>query len=191
EKKTELKVTNKMTNLFFLQFLLLTTASSLTRISAQTVPPPPPTSAATPPSREAQEFMDAHNKARSEVGVGPLTWSPMLAKETSLLVRYQRDKQNCSFANLSNGKYGGNQLWASGTVVTPRMAVDSWVAEKKFYNYENNSCTGDDKCGVYTQVVWKKSTELGCAQATCSKGPATLTVCFYNPPGNVIGEKPY
>ncbi|KAK6796834.1 hypothetical protein RDI58_004535 [Solanum bulbocastanum] len=180
-----------MTNLFFLQFVLLTTASSLTHISAQTVPPPPPTSAATPPSREAQEFMDAHNKARSEVGVGPLTWSPTLAKETSLLVRYQRDKQNCNFANLSNGKYGGNQLWASGTVVTPRMAVDSWVAEKKFYSYENNSCTGNDKCGVYTQVVWKKSTELGCAQATCSKGPATLTVCFYNPPGNVIGEKPY
>ncbi|PHT89574.1 STS14 protein [Capsicum annuum] len=180
-----------MAYFLFLQFILLSAISSLAYILGQAVPPPPPTAATTPPSRAAQEFLDEHNKARAEVGVGPLTWSSMLAKETSLLVRYQRDKQNCSFANLSSGKYGGNQLWASGMVVTPRMVVDSWVDEKKFYNYANNSCIGDDKCGVYTQIVWKKSIQLGCAQATCSKGPATLTICFYNPPGNVIGEKPY
>ncbi|XP_060192255.1 STS14 protein [Lycium barbarum] len=166
-----------MANFFFL--VLFTALISLTHISAQRTAP------------SAQEFLDAHNKARAEVGVGPLTWSPTLAKETSLLVRYQRDKQNCSFANLTSGKYGGNQFWASGMNVTPRMAVDNWVAEKKFYNYANNSCVGSDKCGVYTQVVWKKSMELGCGQATCSKEAATLTICFYNPPGNVIGEKPY
>lgn len=182
-----------MANFFF---LLLTSSLFLTHISGQTIsppPPPPPTAATTPAAlpAAAQEFLDAHNKARAEVGVGPLKWSPMLAKETSLLVRYQRNKQNCNFANLTSGKYGGNQLWASGMAVTPRMAVDNWVAEKKFYNYANNSCVGDHKCGVYTQVVWKQSLELGCAQATCSNGPATLTICFYNPPGNVIGEKPY
>lgn len=155
--------------------------------SAQGVPPAPP--AALP--RAAQEFLDVHNQARAEVGVAPLNWSSMLATAASLQVRYQRDKQNCSFADLSSGKYGGNQLWAGGMAVTPRMAVEHWVEEKSFYDYANNSCVADHKCGVYTQVVWKKSLELGCAQATCTKGQITLTICFYNPPGNIIGERPY
>nr|GMC57095.1 STS14 protein [Ipomoea batatas]GMC67423.1 STS14 protein [Ipomoea batatas] len=149
----------------------------------------PPTAAAPPPS--AQEFLEAHNQARAEVGVAPLTWSPTLATAASLEVRYQRDKKNCSIADTSSGKYGGNQMWAGGMAVPPRMAVENWVEEKSFYDYANNSCVSDHMCGSYTQVVWKKSLELGCAQATCTKDQVTLTICFYNPPGNIIGERPY
>ncbi|KAG8384501.1 hypothetical protein BUALT_Bualt04G0124500 [Buddleja alternifolia] len=157
--------------------------------------PPPPTGGTTVPAvappNATQEYLEAHNQARAEVGVGPLQWSQPLAKSASLTVRLQRDKQNCSFANLANSRYGGNQLWSSGFTVAPRVAVDTWVEEKKFYNYESNSCAPDHRCGVYTQVVWKKSVELGCAQAKCPKEQSTLTICFYNPPGNVVGEKPY
>ncbi|KAL3525755.1 hypothetical protein ACH5RR_014127 [Cinchona calisaya] len=142
-------------------------------------------------SNATQEYLDAHNQARSEVGVGPLKWSEGLAKSASLTARYQRDKQNCTFANLTSSKYGGNQLWAGGLAVTPRTAVETWVAEKKFYDYANNSCAPDHRCGVYTQVVWKNSLELGCGQAQCAKQQSSLTICFYNPPGNVVGEKPY
>ncbi|VFQ75257.1 unnamed protein product [Cuscuta campestris] len=161
--------------------------------SAQLPQPAPPTGTPTPAAlhRSAQEFLDAHNRARTEVGVGPLAWSQTLANATSLAVRVQRDKQNCSFADLSGSKYGGNQLWAGGMAVTPRTAVEHWVGEKNFYSYANNSCISDHKCGVYTQVVWKESVELGCAQATCAKGQTTLTICFYNPPGNIVGERPY
>ncbi|XP_031107943.1 STS14 protein-like [Ipomoea triloba] len=149
----------------------------------------PPTAAAPPPS--AQEFLEAHNQARAEVGVAALNWSPMLATAASLEVRYQRDKKNCGFADTSSGKYGGNQMLAGGMAVPPRMAVENWVEEKSFYDYANNSCASDHTCGSYTQVVWKKSLELGCAQATCTKDQVTLTICFYNPPGNIIGERPY
>ncbi|KAL3616444.1 sts14 protein [Castilleja foliolosa] len=155
--------------------------------SAQPTTPP----AASPPSNESELYLEAHNQARSEVGVGPLRWSPALAKSASLTVRLQRDKQNCSFADLSNSRYGGNQLWAGGIRETPHAVVEAWVAEKKFYNYGNNSCEGDHHCGTYTQVVWKNSSEVGCAQAVCSKERSSLTVCFYDPPGNVVGEKPY
>uniref|UniRef100_A0A5B7BX51 Putative STS14 protein-like n=1 Tax=Davidia involucrata TaxID=16924 RepID=A0A5B7BX51_DAVIN len=166
------------------KFLLALVALAMCHISAHGVEP-----VAAP--NATQEFLDTHNQARAEVGVGPLEWSEKLANATSLLVRYQRDKKGCNFAELSAGKYGGNQLWASGATVTPRMAVEEWVAEKKYYNYGNNSCAPDHRCGVYTQVVWRKSLELGCAQATCGKEHASLTICFYNPPGNVIGESPY
>ncbi|EOX91243.1 hypothetical protein QUC31_003009 [Theobroma cacao] len=138
----------------------------------------------------AREFLEAHNQARAAVGVGPLRWSEQLANATSRLARYQRNKMGCQFANLTDHKYGANQLWSGGAAVTPRMAVDTWVKEKNYYNYASNSCAPNHMCGVYTQVVWKNSSELGCAQATC-KEQITLTICFYNPPGNYIGEKPY
>ncbi|CAO2828288.1 unnamed protein product [Amaranthus hypochondriacus] len=151
------------------------------------VPPPPPL---TP---QAQQFLDAHNQARAEVGVGPLKWSPTLANATARLVMYQRLKNNCQFADLSSNKikYGANQLWAQGSVVGPKMAVDAWVAEKKYYNHENNTCTMGQQCGVYTQVVWRKTAELGCSQTSCVKNGTSLTVCYYNPPGNIVGESPY
>lgn len=141
----------------------------------------------------AREFLQVHNQARAAVGVSPLKWSEKLANATSRLVRYQRNKMGCDFADLSSGKYGANQLWASGMTVTPRMAVDTWVKEKNYYNHADNSCAPNHKCGVYKQVVWRKSLELGCAQGTCVKGQqqVTLTICFYDPPGNIIGESPY
>ncbi|GMH06454.1 hypothetical protein Nepgr_008294 [Nepenthes gracilis] len=149
-----------------------------------------PTAAAQPSA--AEEFLDVHNQARAEVGVGPLKWGESLANATTRLVRYQGVRNRCQFANLSSGgKYGANQLWASGMVVTARMAVEAWVAEKKYYNHTDNSCAANHRCGVYKQVVWRKSSELGCAQATCAKEGSSLTICFYYPPGNVIGESPY
>ncbi|KAK3015354.1 hypothetical protein RJ639_005626 [Escallonia herrerae] len=155
--------------------------------------PSPPAGTTTPTAAPiaSQEYLEAHNQARAEVGVSPLKWSEKLANATSLQVRYQRDKQGCKFANLAAGKYGGNQLMASGAAVTPREAVETWVAEKKYYTYANNSCAPDHRCGVYTQVIWRKTVELGCAQATCAKDQTSLTICFYNPPGNVVGESPY
>ncbi|XP_047323824.1 STS14 protein [Impatiens glandulifera] len=137
-----------------------------------------------------QDFVDAHNEARTEVGVGPIAWNSSLAKSSSLLVRYQRDKMECNFANLGSSRYGGNQLRSEGQVVSAREAVEAWVEEKQYYNHANNSCAKGRQCGTYTQVVWNKSVELGCAQTTCSQG-VSLTICFYNPPGNVDGETPY
>ncbi|XP_042495604.1 STS14 protein [Macadamia integrifolia] len=141
----------------------------------------------------SEEFLEEHNQARAAVGVPPLQWSPSLATLTSRLVRYQRNKKGCGFAVLSHrGKYGANQLWASGFVVTPRAAVQAWVKEKDYYNYTNNSCAPHHRCGVYKQVVWRKSLKVGCAQAVCEEGGhVTLTICFYSPPGNVIGQSPY
>lgn len=136
----------------------------------------------------AQEYLDAHNSARAEVGVQPLKWSAIVENAAGLVVQNQRETNGCKFADLSGGKYGGNQHWSGGPLVWPREAVLAWVAEKRNYNYTNNSCL-DDKCGLYTQVVWRKSLELGCAQAACAK--SALTICFYNPPGNIVGEKPY
>ncbi len=52
----------------------------------------------------------------------------------------------------------------------------------------------EPKFSHFTQVIWQSTTEVGCAVAHCDgifgreQGPATLYVCLYNPPGNVVGE---
>ncbi|WCJ30998.1 pathogenesis-related gene 1 [Euphorbia peplus] len=146
---------------------------------------------APPLQSTAREYLQAHNQARASLAIKPLKWSEKLANASSRLVRFQRNKMGCQFANLSTSKYGANQLWASGLVVNPLMVVNHWVEQKVYYNHSSNSCLANHQCGVYTQVVWKKSLELGCSQASCVKEQASLTVCFYNPPGNIIGESPY
>ncbi|XP_030551862.1 STS14 protein [Rhodamnia argentea] len=182
-----------MTHSFLLlAFLLLATL----HISAQpppTAPPPSPPSPAAQLPATAEEFLDAHNQARAEVGVAPLRWSPYLAAAASRQALYQRDRMSCNFANLTASKYGGNQLWAGGAgmATAPRAAVGVWVREKAYYDHVSNTCAAGHRCGVYTQVVWRNSSEVGCVQARCPKEAASLTICFYNPPGNVVGERPY
>ncbi|KAK4773696.1 hypothetical protein SAY87_028715 [Trapa incisa] len=179
-----------MPQLAFLCLILLAASHGAVQAIRPAVTTPSPTPTGILPAA-SQEYLDAHNEARAEVGVGPLRWSQALANQSSRLVRYQRDKMACEFANLSNSKYGGNQMIATGQVMSPRAIVEDWVEEKRFYNHTDNSCAPNKQCGAYTQVVWKTSMELGCAQATCVKSKTSLTICFYNPPGNFVGESPY
>ncbi|CAL9107365.1 unnamed protein product [Musa textilis] len=138
----------------------------------------------------ADQFLPGHNEARKAVLVGPLQWSANLSSSASVLVRHQKQNSGCEFADLESGTYGANQAWTSYPV-SPEEAVRSWVGERKYYSYENNSCAAGHECGTYTQVVWRKTAEVGCAQATCGKGGATLTLSLYRPHGNVQGQKPY
>ncbi|XP_059455933.1 STS14 protein-like [Corylus avellana] len=150
-----------------------------------------PAQGAAPLPTAAKEYLQGHNQARAAVRVSPLKWSEGLANAASRVVRYQRNKMRCGLASLTNRNYGWNQLWTSGKTLTPRMVVDTWVKEKQYYNYANNMCLPNHTCRVYTQVVWRKSLELGCAQARCVKEGTSITICFYNPPGNIVGKKPY
>ena len=68
--------------------------------------------------------------------------------------------------------------------------------QKQYYNY---SAPGfSSKTGHFTQVIWKGSTQLGCAVRECPNGmtagassslkPAFLVVCRYAPAGNYLGQ---
>ncbi|RLN07382.1 Cysteine-rich receptor-like protein kinase 29 [Panicum miliaceum] len=140
----------------------------------------------------AQAFLDLHNATRAEVGVAPLAWDDTVAAYARTFAAER--KGDCALAH-SGGPYGESLFWgSSGASWTAADAVSSWVAEKQSYNCEDNSCGGASGlpvCGHYTQVVWANTIRVGCATVTCDGQSGTFIVCEYDPPGNVVGQRPY
>ncbi|XP_062177306.1 pathogenesis-related protein 1-like [Alnus glutinosa] len=132
-----------------------------------------------------QDYINAHNTARSQVGVGPITWDANLAAYAQNYANQR--KGDCRLVH-SGGPYGENLAWSSGDL-TGTAAVALWVGEKSNYNYNSNSCVGG-VCGHYTQVVWRNSVRLGCAKVRCNNG-GTFIGCNYDPRGNYVGQRPY
>ncbi|XP_010040970.2 pathogenesis-related protein 1 [Eucalyptus grandis] len=134
-----------------------------------------------------QDYVAAHNAARSQVGVDRITWDERVAGYARDYA--QKHARDCTRLVHSGGPYGENLAWASPDLTGTR-AVNMWVGEKPYYNYNSNSCAPGKVCGHYTQVVWRNSVRLGCAKAKCATG-GTLVTCNYDPPGNYVGQKPY
>ncbi|PON55149.1 Cysteine-rich secretory protein, allergen V5/Tpx-1-related [Parasponia andersonii] len=134
-----------------------------------------------------QDYVNAHNSARAQVGVGPLRWDNTVAS----YARQYANKRigDCRLVH-SGGSYGENIAWGSGDL-SGVNAVRLWVAEKKDYDYNSNSCAAGKVCGHYTQVVWRNSVRLGCAKVRCNNNKGTFIVCNYDPPGNFNGQRPY
>jgi pathogenesis-related protein 1 len=132
-----------------------------------------------------QDYVNAHNNARAQVGVGNIVWDTNVAAYASDYVK--RLTGDCRLVH-SGGPYGENLAGGSGDL-TGSAAVKLWVDEKPKYDYNSNSCVGGE-CRHYTQVVWRNSVRLGCAKARCSNG-GTVISCNYSPPGNYVGQRPY
>ncbi|KAF3440984.1 hypothetical protein FNV43_RR19270 [Rhamnella rubrinervis] len=126
-----------------------------------------------------QDFVDAHNAARAQVGVGPLSWNHTLAAYAL----------NFPTRNGTlGGPYGENLAEGYG-LMTGEEAVKFWLTEKQYYDYHSNSYV-EDECLHFTLVVWQKSVHLGCARIKCHNG-WMFVICSYDPPGNIEGQRPY
>ena len=138
---------------------------------------------------EINIILERHNYWRHQVGVTQnLQWSGKLSK-----IAYQWAKklknQKCAFKHSKNEDYGENLFQGTSGYFDASYVVDAWAGEKVFYNYETNQCKKGEMCGHYTQIVWKKTAQVGCAKIVCND--LDIWVCNYDPPGNWIGEKPY
>lgn len=114
--------------------------------------------------------------------------------------------ESCTYEHSSDsarkeafGQWVGENI-AAGTVraYSDRAAVNLWAAEAANYDYQVNTCAAGKVCGHYTQIVWRDTTQVGCAKVTCDTlanqeqlGSADLWVCDYLPGGNVSHEQPY
>ncbi|KAJ0090361.1 hypothetical protein Patl1_12679 [Pistacia atlantica] len=134
-----------------------------------------------------QQFLAPHNKVRAKLGLPPLKWSKKL---TSFAYGWANQRRgDCDLVH-SNSNYGENLFWGSGKDWKAGDAVKAWAAEKRYYNYETNTCAKNEECLHYTQMIWRQSLKVGCARVVCKSGDTFIT-CNYDPHGNVVGQKPF
>ncbi|CAO2041857.1 unnamed protein product [Urochloa humidicola] len=146
-----------------------------------------------------QQFLEAHNKARAAAGVPPLAWNATLQLDSMRYVNELRRRCDARplYAWGTDGVYGRNIFKGDGIrgrEAAPALAVASWVGERRWYRRRDNTCQAPEgrSCGEYTQVVWRGTTQVGCARRYCRGSfDALVAVCEYYPPGNVEGQHPY
>ena len=138
---------------------------------------------ASPPTAHA--MLDAHNVVRTRMGLPPLVWSPQLARVAQDWADYLISTRELK--HQANNRYGENLYAISGGISSPAQAVRLWADEARNYDVRTNSCAG--VCGHYTQIVWRATRDVGCAEATDRY--RQVWVCEYDPPGNVVGYRPY
>ena len=137
-------------------------------------------------------MLAGHNRARGDAGVASLTWSEPLAVAArgyaETMARTGRFEHAAQPMGMDRQ---GENLW-TGTRGAYRFdeMIGHWLAEKRdFVNLPvpQSSRTGRwEDVGHYTQIVWRGTTQVGCAIA--SNATDDYLVCRYSPPGNVYGQ---
>jgi hypothetical protein len=144
----------------------------------------------------AQRLLAGHNRERAAMGIPPLAWNELLARDAGLYAAHLTKVGYLvhSVDDPAETDPQGENLWA-GTrgYYGPEQMVGLWVDEKKDFKagiFPNNSLSGDlENVAHYTQVVWRSSRAVGCAVAHGIEDD--FLVCRYSEGGNVIGEAPF
>ena len=135
----------------------------------------------------SREMVAAHNQVRARVGVRPLTWSSKLA---AMAQRWAEELlANGKFQHRHEREYGENLFEIRGGRSSPTEVVTSWADEARDYDLARNVCRARAECGHYSQIVWRKTKQVGCGVAR--QPGREVWVCNYFPPGNWVGERPY
>ncbi|KAJ7851926.1 CAP domain-containing protein [Mycena olivaceomarginata] len=149
---------------------------------------PTATPASPPPSETAQSdvelYLNLQDMERSKHDAPNLVWNQTLTNAA------QYWANGCIFEH-SGGTLGhfGENLAAGTGAYSISSAIQEWIQESDTYDPD------DPQASHWTQVVWKATTDVGCAESTCGAGvifpgfgPAQYYVCEYWPQGNVGGE---
>merc|ERR1712019_160789 len=129
--------------------------------------------------------LEKHNAYRRRHGVPAMRWHSGAAAHAQKWCDYLARTGN--FKHSSGSGYGENLYYQGGSwgsQSATERASDSWYAEEKYYNYNGGGFSM--RTGHFTQMVWKSSTGLGCAEST--RGRKTYVCCNYSPPGNFRGR---
>lgn len=163
---------------------------------ARAVQPIAPPRDSRPSDAVEARVLRAHNAERATVGVAPLIWDEGLEREARGWAQHLLTTDTVEHDPRPHGH--GENIWvgwsgAVGRVFAPEEMIGEWIAEKAQYRHGTFpavSRTGDwTAVGHYTQIVWSRTTHVGCALAR--RDGRTVLVCRYSPPGNIDGFRAY
>lgn len=139
------------------------------------------------------KILNVHNRERSAVGIAPLTWSSSLAAGAQTWANHLATTGQFVHDPVHTGLsctgpcYGENLAGFISDVSEPSGGQSLWVNEKSQYHGGPSFYA----VGHYTQMVWDKTKQVGCATAPPSVHTYSILVCRYDPPGNFPNELPY
>ncbi|ODV88465.1 hypothetical protein CANCADRAFT_46350 [Tortispora caseinolytica NRRL Y-17796] len=133
----------------------------------------------------AQAILTQFNDLRTAHGAGTaLVWNATLAEQA---LNYARTC-DCKSRTTSTIGYlaaqGAGILSAIGQWLRPAMNANGDIGTEAM---TDPTPTNLPFYGYLSQIVWKATTDVGCATYQCSEGFYT-TVCLFSPVGNVAGE---
>ncbi|KAF2905517.1 hypothetical protein ILUMI_00663 [Ignelater luminosus] len=155
-----------------------------------------------------KEIVDAHNELRLKLVNGQVPNQPRATDMKEMCWDEQLAKEAQRIANKLIFKHAlvdddrwisiGQNLAQRGSSVDVKnpsweSIVNDWFNEVKLYKYGPMYIHGT---GHYTQVVWARTTQVGCGYVRFidrkKKLPyRRLYVCNYGPGGNIDGVPPY
>lgn len=138
------------------------------------------------------EWLAAHNAARTEAGMALLGWSNRLAKDAAAWAKHLAEHELYEHATPDQRKGQGENLWRGPRDRwSQRDVIGFFIAEKRdfrFGTFPDISRTGRwSDVGHYSQVIWPETREVGCAVARTRSDE--VLVCRYWPAGNIWGQR--
>jgi len=142
-----------------------------------------------------EDMLERHNKDRRRHGAKDLVTNQDLVDIAQICADRNAARDKIDHDCAESEDYGENLAWSMDSEGSPppdeKTAVEDgytgWYKENKNYDYN----TGKSKGGVighFTQIVWKGTTQLGCAYAKNEDAASAVVGCVYNPPGNYGGK---
>ncbi|EEY21512.1 PRY1 [Verticillium alfalfae VaMs.102] len=158
-----------------------------TTVLAQTTTIAPVLPSDEPEWRSDDAFTSAvvgtHNVYRSEHDAEDLVWNNTLAEYAEEYLDSDGDDDDeCPDFEHSDTPYGENLAIGHANA---SAAVEAWGDERDEYDFDDQGF--DQETGHFTQLVWKSTTDVGCARKLCRGGDwnGWYLVCEYWPRGNV------
>ncbi|KAJ6538782.1 CAP domain-containing protein [Mycena vulgaris] len=141
-------------------------------------------SASASTNSDNQKYVDIHNTERAKYGASDLIWNNTLATAAQTWA----NKCTGQHSQSTLGPFGENLASGTGDF-TSAAGLQLWINEASNFSASNPTYSH------WTQMVWKGTTNIGCAVSECNNlfdfatyGATQYYVCEYWPAGNVIGQ---
>ncbi|KAM9778236.1 serotriflin-like isoform X2 [Syngnathus typhle] len=185
-------------NTFLFTFLCASGLCVALQVSAslEEVAEPVPVRTVLTSSTEQNEIVNKHNTLRRNVSPSAsnmlkMSWNREAARNAQNWANTcSMNHSPASYREISTSGCGEN-LYMSSYKNSWSNAIQAWYDEVKDWRYGVGSVNGR-VVGHFTQIVWYRSNQIGCAMAYCPNSSYKyFYVCHYCPPGNYQLSRPY